>query len=86
MNGHQRNQARAQTVDENISIFFRSADTKSAVQTVNTHIPTDVAAFIAKAGAISNATQCDSVTAIVNQMSYFYRIFKEKLLTYILVE
>lgn len=60
--GAQRNHARAQTVDENIRIFFRSAATSSAVHTVNTHIPIDVAVLIANVGAISNATTCVSFT------------------------
>lgn len=67
INGHQRNHARAQTVDENIKIFLRSADTKSAVHTVNTHIPIDVVTFMASVGAISNATQWGSVTTAKRQ-------------------
>lgn len=54
--GAHKNQARAHTVDENISIFLRSAATSSAVQAVRTHIPTEEAIFMARVGAISNAT------------------------------
>lgn len=56
------NQVRAQTVVENAKIFFRSADTKSTVHTVNTHSPIDVAILMAIVGAISNATMWVSFT------------------------
>lgn len=62
MNGAHKNQARAQTVEENIRIFFCSAETNSTVQAVSTHIPIDVATLIANVGAISKATTCDSFT------------------------
>lgn len=62
MNGAHKNQARAQTVEENIRIFLRSAHTNSTVHTVRTHIPIEVAVFIANVGAISKATTCDSFT------------------------
>lgn len=55
-NGAHKNQARAHTVDENIRIFLRSAETNSAVQAVKTHIPIDDAILMANVGAISNAT------------------------------
>lgn len=54
--GAHKNQPRAHTVDENISIFLRSAATNSAVHAVRTHIPIEEAIFMAKVGAISNAT------------------------------
>ena len=63
MNGAHKNHALAHTVEENIRIFFRSAQTNSTVHTVNTHIPIDVAVLIANVGAISNATTCVSFTA-----------------------
>lgn len=62
INGAQRNQARAHTVEEKTRIFFRSAHTNSTVHTVRTHIPIEVAVFIANVGAISKATTCVSCT------------------------
>lgn len=62
MNGAQQKKTRAHTVDENTRIFLRSADTKSTVHTVNTHIAIDVDILIAIVGAISSATTCVSFT------------------------
>lgn len=56
MKGAQRNHARAQTVTENIKIFFFSIQTRSAVHVVKIDSPVDVAIFMAIEGIISKAT------------------------------
>lgn len=63
MNGAQRNQARAQTVVENMRIFLFSIATNSAVQVDSTHMLVEVAVLMAIVGIISRLTTWASFTA-----------------------
>lgn len=71
------NHARDQITAENMSTFFRSDDTKSAVHAINKQRPVDVANFIAIDGIISNATTCEFCTVFRMQVSTLWRKKKE---------